>query len=62
MIKFLKNVGLFFASPFIALAYVIALPFVGIYYITNFAVEAGMKKASETAVEQVPTSITTKTV
>jgi DNA-binding NtrC family response regulator len=26
-----KNVGLFFASPFIALGYVIALPFVGFY-------------------------------
>ena len=27
----LKSVGLFFASPFIALGYVIALPFVGMF-------------------------------
>jgi len=41
---FLKNVGLFLASPFIALAYVIALPFVGFYMFTKLALEAHAKK------------------
>lgn len=35
-----KNVGLFFASPFIALGYVIALPFVGFYMFVKNAHEA----------------------
>jgi len=35
-----KNVGLFFAAPFIALGYVIALPFVGIYMIAKLSLEA----------------------
>jgi hypothetical protein len=45
--SFMKNVGLFFAAPFIALAYVIALPFVGMYMFTNLAIEASAKKAAE---------------
>ena len=32
---FAKNVGLFFAAPFVALAYIIALPFVGFYMFTK---------------------------
>ena len=36
----LKNIGLFFAAPFIALAYVIALPFVGMYMFSKLAMEA----------------------
>lgn len=39
-----KNVGLFFASPFIALAYVIALPFVGFYMFAKLGREAYAKK------------------
>ncbi len=39
-----KNVGLFFASPFIALAYVIALPFVGFYMFAKLGREAFAKK------------------
>lgn len=39
-----KNVGLFFASPFIALGYVIALPFVGFYQFIKLAREAQAKK------------------
>ena len=35
-----RNIGLFFASPFIALTYVIALPFVGIYMFSKLAMEA----------------------
>ncbi len=39
-----KNIGLFFASPFIALGYVIALPFVGFYMFAKLGREAWMKK------------------
>ena len=35
-----KNVGLFFAAPFIALGYVIALPLVGFYMFGKLAYEA----------------------
>ena len=35
-----KNIGLFFAAPFIALGYVIALPFVGLYMFSKLAMEA----------------------
>ena len=42
-----KNVGLFFASPFIALGYVIALPFVGAYQFIKLAREARAKKLAE---------------
>jgi hypothetical protein len=45
--SFMKNIGLFFAAPFIALAYVIALPFVGMYMFINLAIEASAKKAAE---------------
>jgi hypothetical protein len=41
---FLKNVGLFLVSPFIALGYVIALPFVGFYMFTRLALEAHAKR------------------
>ena len=40
----LKDVGLFFASPFIALGYVIALPFVGFYMFAKLGREALAKK------------------
>lgn len=39
-----RNIGLFFASPFIALGYVIALPFVGFYQFIKLAKEARAKK------------------
>ena len=39
-----KNIGLFFAAPFIALGYVIALPAVGFYAFARFAAEAWKKK------------------
>jgi CheY-like chemotaxis protein len=39
-----KNVGLFFASPFIALGYVIALPFVGFFMFAKLGREAWAKK------------------
>jgi len=37
---FAKNVGLFFAAPLIALGYVIALPFVGVYMMVKLGKEA----------------------
>jgi len=39
-----KNVGLFFAAPFIALAYVIALPFVGFFMFAKLGREAYAKR------------------
>lgn len=41
----IKNIGLFFAAPFIALGYVIALPFVGFFMLTKLAIEAHRKSA-----------------
>ena len=41
----LKNIGLFFAAPFIALGYVIALPVAGFFMIARLAVEAHRKSA-----------------
>ena len=40
-----KNIGLFFAAPFVALGYVIALPFVGFFMIMKLAMEAHGKSA-----------------
>jgi CheY-like chemotaxis protein len=40
---FFKNVGLFFAAPFVALGYIIALPFVGFYMFAKLAHEAYKK-------------------
>jgi len=46
--KFGKNVGLFFAAPFIGLAYVVAMPFVFFGTIAKIGLEAMKKKdASE---------------
>ncbi|MBT8071139.1 MAG: response regulator [Gammaproteobacteria bacterium] len=42
--KIAKNVGLFFAAPFVALGYVIALPIVGFYQFAKLAREARAKK------------------
>jgi hypothetical protein len=44
-----KNIGLFFASPFIALAYVIALPFVGFFMFSKLALEAKAKRGNANA-------------
>jgi len=40
-----KNIGLFLAAPFIALGYVIALPFVGFFMLSRLAMEAHRKSA-----------------
>ena len=45
---FAKNVGLFLASPFIALAYVFALPFVGFYMFVKLMLEAQAKRQLNT--------------
>ncbi len=39
-----KNIGLFFAAPFIALVYVVALPFVGFFMFSKLAMEAKAKR------------------
>lgn len=36
----IKNIGLFFASPFIALAYIIVLPPIGFFVISKLAIKA----------------------
>jgi len=38
--RHVKNVGLFFAAPFVALAYIIALPFVGAGALVYYGVKA----------------------
>lgn len=35
-----RNVFLFFLAPFIALAYIVALPAVGLFYFTRLSIEA----------------------
>ena len=49
----LKNVALFFASPFIALVWLMILPFFGLYMFINLAVERSgievAKKMKETS-------------
>lgn len=44
ILKVLKNITLFFASPFIALGYIIALPFVGFYMAAKLAKEVLKEK------------------
>jgi hypothetical protein len=41
---FAKNVALFLVSPFIALGYVVALPFVGFYMFGKLMLEAQQKR------------------
>ncbi len=45
---FAKNVGLFLISPFIALAYVFALPFIGFYMFIKLMLEAQAKRQLNT--------------
>jgi len=40
VIHLFKNIGLFFAAPLIALGYVIAMPFVGLFMLSRLAMEA----------------------
>ena len=41
-----RNIGLFFAAPFVAIGYMIALPLVGFYMFAKLAVENQQKKRS----------------
>ncbi len=43
LVKRVKNVALFFAAPFIGLAYLLAFPFVGFAMLAWIAVKAAMK-------------------
>lgn len=43
-VRIARNIALFFAAPFIALSYIIALPIVGFYTFAKLAVEAWQKK------------------
>lgn len=43
-LRIARNIALFFAAPFIALSYIIALPLVGFYTFAKLAVEAWQKK------------------
>ena len=45
---FAKNVGLFFAAPFVALAYIIALPFVGFYMFAKLGYKAWTERHPST--------------
>lgn len=47
--SWIKNAALFFASPFIAIAYAMALPFVGFYQFTKLSHEARVKKQKRLA-------------
>ncbi len=49
VVRLLKNVALFFAAPFVGLAYILAFPIVGIGMLAWVAIQAQKKKAEETA-------------
>ena len=46
MKTWVKNVALFFAAPFLGLAYVVALPFVGMGMLVWMGATAVMKRAN----------------
>ena len=47
--RFVKNVALFFAAPFVGLAYILAFPIVGLGMLAWMAMQAQKKKAEEAA-------------
>ena len=53
----LKNIALFFAAPFVALAYIIAMPFVGIGMVAYFAAKAAGKNATVAKLARVARNI-----
>jgi len=53
IIRFIKNVALFLAAPFIGLAYILAFPIVGLGMLAWTAMQA-QKKAAEAAATQQP--------
>ena len=52
--RFIKNVALFFAAPFVGLAYILAFPIVGLGMLAWMAIQA-QKKRSEEAAKVQPT-------
>jgi len=48
-VRFIKNVALFFAAPFVGLAYILAFPIVGLGMLAWTALQAQKKKAEESA-------------
>jgi len=53
-LRFIKNVALFLAAPFIGLAYILAFPIVGLGMLAWMAIQAQQKKAQEAATPQRP--------
>jgi hypothetical protein len=53
----LKNIALFFAAPFIGLAYIIALPFVGFGYLAVLAARAAARYPAVRAAGVVAKSV-----
>jgi len=53
LVRFLKNVALFFAAPFVGLAYILAFPVVGLGMLAWMAMQA-QKKKSEAAARMRP--------
>lgn len=49
VVRFLKNVALFFAAPFVGLAYILAFPVVGLGMLAWMAIQAQKKKSEEAA-------------
>ena len=47
--RFIKNVALFFAAPFVGLAYILAFPIVGLGMLAWTAIQAQKKKSEEAA-------------
>jgi hypothetical protein len=47
--RFLKNIALFFAAPFVGLAYILAFPVVGLGMLAWMAMQAQKKKSEEAA-------------
>ncbi len=47
--RFIKNVALFFAAPFVGLAYILAFPIVGLGMLAWMAIQAQKKKSEEAA-------------
>jgi len=52
--RFVKNVALFFAAPFVGLAYILAFPIVGLGMLAWMAIQAQKKKSDEAAKLQQP--------
>jgi len=50
--RFVKNVALFFAAPFVGLAYILAFPIVGLGMLAWMAIQAQKKKSEEAAALQ----------